>query len=64
MLKVVKLCFGKHRHHLVSMWCLFTKHPIADRRELLSRHFEDYVLALFKYMKTSTYFCFDGQFYE
>ena len=29
-----------------------------------SHHFEDDVLALFKHVLTSTYFCFEGQFYE
>ena len=42
---------------------LFTNVPIVDSLELLSHHFED-VLALFKHVLTSTYFCFDGQFYE
>jgi hypothetical protein len=43
---------------------VFTKVPITDSLELLNHHFEDDVLALFKHMLTSTYFCFDGQFYE
>ena len=43
---------------------LFTNVPIVDSLELLSRHFEDDVLSLFKHALTSTYFCFDGQFYE
>ena len=43
---------------------LFTKVPIVDSLVLLSRHFEEDVLALFKHILTSTYFCFDGQFYE
>jgi hypothetical protein len=47
-----------------SMVSLFTKVPIADSLELLSEHFEDDVLALFKHVLTSTYFCFDGQFYK
>jgi hypothetical protein len=42
---------------------LFTNVPIVDSLKLLSHHFED-VLALFKHVLTSTYFCFDGQFYE
>ena len=46
------------------MVSLFTNVPIVDSLELLSYHFEDYVLALFKHVLTSTYFCFDGQFYE
>jgi len=43
---------------------LFTNVPIVDSLELLSHHFGDDVLALFKHVLTSTYFCFDGQFYE
>jgi len=38
--------------------------PIVDSLELLSHHFEHHVLALFKHVLTSTYFCFDEQFYE
>jgi hypothetical protein len=43
---------------------LFTNVPITDTLELLSHHFEDDVLPLFKHVLTSTYFCFKGQFYE
>ena len=43
---------------------LFTNVPTVDSHELLSQHFEDDVLALFKHILTSTYFCFNGQFYE
>jgi hypothetical protein len=43
---------------------LFTNVLIVDSLELLSHHFEDDDLALFKHILTSTYFCFDGQFYE
>jgi retron-type reverse transcriptase len=43
---------------------LFTIVPIVDSLELLSHHFEDDVLPFFKHALTSTYFCFDGQFYE
>jgi hypothetical protein len=35
---------------------LFTHVPIVDSVELLSHHFEDDVLALFKHVQTSTYF--------
>jgi hypothetical protein len=42
-----------------DMASLFTKVPIADSLELLSHQFEDDVLALFKHVLTSTYFCFD-----
>jgi len=31
---------------------------------LLSQHFDEDILALFKHVLTSTYFCYDGQFYE
>jgi len=43
---------------------VFTNVPIVDSLELLSHHFEEDVLALFKHVLTSTYFCFDGQFYK
>jgi len=43
---------------------LFTRVPIVDSLELLSHHFEEDVLALFKHVPTSTHFCFDGQFYK
>jgi hypothetical protein len=43
---------------------LFTNVLIVDSLDLLSYHFEDDVLALFKHALTSTYFCFDGQFYK
>jgi hypothetical protein len=43
---------------------LFTNVATVDSLELLSHHFNDDVLALFKHVLTSTYFCFDGQFYE
>jgi hypothetical protein len=36
----------------------------VDSLELLSHYFEEDVIALFKHVLTSTYFCFDGQFYE
>jgi hypothetical protein len=43
---------------------LFTNVPIMDSLELLSHHFEEDILALFKHVLISTYFCFDGQFYK
>ena len=43
---------------------LFTKVPVADSLSLLSQHFEDSILALFRHVLTSTYFCYDGQVYE
>jgi len=42
----------------------FTKVPIAVSLKLLSHLFEDDVLALLKHVLTSTYFCFEGQFYK
>jgi hypothetical protein len=47
-----------------NVMSLFTNVLIVDSLELLSHHFEDDILALFKHKVTSTYFCFDGQFYE
>jgi len=43
---------------------LFTNVPIVGSLELLSHHFEDDILTLFKHVLTSTYFSFDAQFYE
>ena len=43
---------------------LFTKVPVVDSLSLLSQHFEDSILALFRHVLTSTYFCYDEQFYE
>jgi retron-type reverse transcriptase len=43
---------------------LFTNVPIGDSLDLLSKHFETDILALFKHALTSTYFVFDGQYYE
>jgi hypothetical protein len=43
---------------------LFTRVPTVDSLEILSHHFEEDVLALFKHVLTSTYFCSDGQFYK
>jgi len=42
----------------------FTKVPTAVSLELLSHLLEDDVLALFKHVLASTYFCFKGHFYE
>ena len=47
-----------------DLMSVFTRVPIADSLKLFSNHFEDGVLALFKHVLTSTYFCFDGKFYE
>jgi len=43
---------------------LFTKVPVEESLTLLSQHFNKYILALYKHVLTSTYFCVDGQFYE
>jgi hypothetical protein len=43
---------------------LFTNVPIGDSLKLLSQHFQKDILALFHHTLTSTYFCFDGQYYE
>ena len=43
---------------------LFSRVPIADSLKLLSHHFEDGILASFQHVLASTYFCFDGKFYE
>ena len=43
---------------------LFTKVPVEDSLSLLSHHFTEDILALFKFVLTSTYFCFDGQYFE
>jgi hypothetical protein len=43
---------------------LFTKVPVTDTLQLLGQHFEEDLLALFRHVLTSTYFCFEGQFYK
>jgi retron-type reverse transcriptase len=43
---------------------LFTKVPVDDSLSLLSHHFTQDFLALFKLVLTSTYFCFNGQLFE
>ena len=43
---------------------LFTKVPVEESLTLLNQHFNDDILALYKHVLTSTYFCVDGQFYE
>jgi len=43
---------------------LFTKVPVEELLTLLSQHYNDDILALYKHVLTSTYFCVDGQFYE
>jgi len=43
---------------------LFTKVPVEESLRLPRQHFKDEILALYKNVLTSTYFCDDGQFYE
>jgi hypothetical protein len=43
---------------------LFTKVPIRETMDLLGRHFEEDVLGLFRHVLTTSYFTFNGQFYE
>ena len=43
---------------------LFTKVPVEDSLTLLSQHFKEETLALYKHVLTSTYFRMDGQFYK
>jgi hypothetical protein len=43
---------------------LFSRVPIREATSLISRHFEDDILRLFRQVLTSSYFSFDGQFYR
>jgi len=43
---------------------LFTNVPIGNALEWLSPHVNNDILDLFQHALTSTYFCFDGQYYE
>jgi hypothetical protein len=43
---------------------LFTKVPAEKSQILLKPHFNNEILALYKHVLTSTYFCIDGQYYE
>jgi len=47
-----------------DMVSLFIKVPVEEPLTLLSQHFNDDILALYKHVLTSTYFSVDGQFYE
>ena len=38
--------------------------PVEDSLSFLSHHFTEDILAFFKLVLTSTYFCFDGQYFE
>jgi retron-type reverse transcriptase len=43
---------------------LFTNVPIGDSLELLSKKKKKDILDLFRHVLTSTYFCYNGQYYE
>jgi hypothetical protein len=43
---------------------LFTRVPIKDTMDLLGRYFEEDFLRLFPHVMTTSYFSFNGQFYE
>jgi len=43
---------------------LFLKVPVEESLTLFSQHFNNEILALYKHVLTSTYFCIDSQFYE
>jgi retron-type reverse transcriptase len=43
---------------------LFTTVPITDTLQFLGQHFEEDLLMLFRHVLTSTYFCFEGKFFE
>jgi hypothetical protein len=47
-----------------DVFSLFTKVPVEESLTLLSQHFKEEILALYKHVLTSTYFCVDGQFYK
>jgi hypothetical protein len=42
---------------------LFTMVPIQEALRLLSRHFDDAILRLFRHVLTSSFFSFNDQFY-
>jgi len=43
---------------------LFTKVPVEESLTLLRQNFKEEILALYKHVLTSNYFCVDSQFYE
>jgi hypothetical protein len=43
---------------------LLTRVPIMKSLDFLMRHFGEDIVALFKHVFKSTYFCFGGKFYE
>jgi hypothetical protein len=42
----------------------FTRVLLKDALNLLSQHFDENILRLFHYVLMSSFFCFNGQFYE
>jgi hypothetical protein len=43
---------------------LLTQVPIRETMSLLSRHFEEDIMRLFRHVLTASYFSFTGQCYE
>jgi hypothetical protein len=43
---------------------LFTMVPIEEALRLLTRHFDEAILRLFRHVLTSSFFSFNGQFYD
>jgi hypothetical protein len=43
---------------------LFTKVPLEDTLQLLQQHFHNQTICLFKQVLTTTYFLYDGAFYD
>jgi hypothetical protein len=43
---------------------LFTKVPLNDTLQLLEQPFDSRMIDLFQHVLTSTYFLFEGKFYE
>jgi hypothetical protein len=43
---------------------LFTMVPLEEALRLLGRHFDEAILRLFHHVLTSSFFSFNGQFYE
>jgi hypothetical protein len=54
------------RDILVSFYVvsLFTMVPLEEALRLLGRHFDEAILRLFRHVLTSSFFSFNGQFYE
>jgi retron-type reverse transcriptase len=51
-------------HKKLNIYIRFTPVRIVESLNLLSQHFSEDILALFRHVLTSTYFSFGGQFYE